>query len=128
MKNSVQERQRRILGLSLYALALVWGLINVRYPITGVPYLLFAVAVASTITYWCIVDGHAAGHPILHSFYWLIFFLWPLAVPIYLLWARRLRGLGFALLHAIGLFGVCLLAFLLAGYLIYGNAWFGRLP
>ena len=38
----------------------------------------------------------------------------------------RLRGLGFALLHAIGLFGVALLAFLLAGYLIYGNAWFGR--
>ena len=45
---------------------------------------------------------------------------------VFLIFTGRLRGLGFALLHAIGLFGVALLAFLLAGYLIYGNAWFGR--
>jgi len=127
MKNSVQIRLRCILGLSLYALAALWGLINVRHPTSGPLTLVFEVAVASTITYWCIVDGRIAGHPILYSFYWLIFFLWPLAVPIYLLWARRLCGLGFALLHAIGLFAVALLAFFLAGYLIYGNAWFGRL-
>src|SRR5271157_2809879 len=127
MKNSVQKRLRRILGLSLYALAVVWGLVQFCYPIDQVLYLLFAATFAFTITYWCIVDGRIAGRPILHSFYWLIFFLWPLAVPIYLIWARRLRGLGFALLHAIGLYGVCFLAFHLAGCLIYGNAWFGRL-
>lgn len=45
---------------------------------------------------------------------------------VFLIFTGRLRGLGFALLHAIGLFAVALLAFLLAGYLIYGNAWFGR--
>jgi len=111
MKNSIQERMRFVLGLSLYALAALWGMVQVPYPIGGVPYLLFVLALASTMTYWCIVDGRVAGRPILYSFYWLIFFLWPLAVPIYLVWARRLRGLGFALLHAVGLFGVNFLAF-----------------
>jgi len=127
MTNSVQIRLRRILGLSLYALAALWGLINVGYSTSGPLTLVFGATFASTITYWCIVDARIAGHPILYSFYWLIFLLWPLGVPIYLLWARKLRGLGSALLHVIGLFAVALLAYLLAGYLVYGNAWFGRL-
>ena len=124
MTTSVQERLRHVLGFSLYCLAVVWSLIEVRYPISGVPYLLFAAAFAVTMTYWCIVDSRVAGRPILHSFYWLIFLLWPIAVPIYLIWARGLRGLGFALLHAIGLLGVSFIAYQVTGYLIYGNLWF----
>ena len=124
MNNAVQKKLRRVLGLSLYALAAAWGLFPVVHPEHGVLYLLLIAGFSSTITYWCIVDARVIGRPILFSFYWLIFFFWPIAVPIYLIWARRLRGLGFALLHYAGLCGVCLIVFNAAGYLTYGNAWF----
>jgi hypothetical protein len=128
MNNSIQRRLRRVLGVSLYALAVAWGLFQVFHPNSGALYLLFAAAFSFTMTYWCIVDGRVFGRPILRSFYWLIFFLWPIAVPIYLIWARRLRGLGFALLHFIGLYAVCLVAYSVAGYLTYGDAWFSPPP
>ena len=51
MNQYVQERLRRILGIAVYALALAWGIIQVRYPISNVLCLLFAVAFTSTITY-----------------------------------------------------------------------------
>jgi hypothetical protein len=125
MNNGAQRRLRRVLGLSLYAIMAASGLLGVLLPNSGDWLsLFFAVAFAFTVTYWCIVDGRVVGHPILTSFYWLMFFLWPVAVPIYLIWTRGLRGLGFALLHAIGLWGISLVVFHAVGYLTYGRLWF----
>ncbi len=127
MNASAQRRLRSLLGASLYILAALWGVYLISFPGNGPLYLLFVVMFSVTMTYWCIVDGRNAGRPILHSFYWLIFFLWPIPVPIYLVWARRLKGLGFAMLHAIGVYGACFVAYNVAGYLAYGNIWFSRL-
>jgi len=46
-------------------------------------------------------------------------------VPIYLLWARRLRGLGILLLHGISLLLTYVAAFLATAYLAYGERLLG---
>jgi hypothetical protein len=128
MNRTADERLRRILGFSLYLLAALWGLLPVLYSQYLVLYLPFAAIISFTMTYWCIVDGRIVGHPILNSFYWLIFFFWPIAVPIQLFRSRGLRGLGFALLHFAGIYGVCFIVFHVAGYSAYGSAWFSFPP
>jgi hypothetical protein len=112
-----QGRQRKLLGISLYGLAALWGFNLILFPGNGAAYWLFGVGFSATMSCWCIADGRVAGRPILRSFYWLIYFLWPIAVPIYLIWARGLKGLGFALFHAFWLYGVCLAACILGGCL-----------
>jgi hypothetical protein len=76
-----------------------------------------------TMTYWCIVDSQIRGFPLLHSFYWIIFFLWPVAIPVYLIWSRKLWGLALTIINAIGLYGTILVSNHLAGYFFYGDAW-----
>jgi hypothetical protein len=128
MPHAFQRRQRRILGVSLYAYAIGWGVLSVLHPHNDATYLLLDVALCPVVTYWCIVDGRLAGHPILLSFHQLILFAWPIAVPAYLTWSRGLRGLGFALLHTVGLCAAWLLALNATGYLVYGARWPGFIP
>ena len=84
---------------------------------------MLPLAMCSVVTWWCVVDSRMRGSPIVQSLHWIIFFTWPLAAPVYLIWSRKLRGLGWCLLHAIGLYGSCVLAYHLTGYLAYGDAW-----
>jgi len=121
-----QRRVRLILGLSIYLLTAGWGLCQLFHPESGVLYLAFALGFPLTTTYWCIVDGRILRRPVLYSFYWLIFFFWPIALPAYLVWSRKWRGFGLALVHAIGLYGVCFGAYNLAAYFVYGPIWFHR--
>jgi hypothetical protein len=124
MNNSVQQRVRRVLGVSVYILVAASSLFHVFHPERDRLDLVLGLAFSVTMTYWCIVDSRIAERPVLRSFYWLIFFLWPIAVPIYLVWSRKLRGLGFVLLHFTGLCVVNIVVYNLAGYLAFGNAWF----
>jgi hypothetical protein len=117
---------RRILVTCLYLLVTVSGMVQAIRPQSVVIALLW-VMFASTVTYWCVVDSRAAGRPILQSLHWIIFFTWPIAVPIYLIFSRKLRGLGIAFLHAICLLVVTNLAFHISGYLVYGELWFQNL-
>ncbi|OHB62829.1 MAG: hypothetical protein A2Y76_14665 [Planctomycetes bacterium RBG_13_60_9] len=48
-----------------------------------------------------------------------IFFGWPVGVPIYLFWARGIRGLGLLLLHGSLLILVALGSLVATTYLLY---------
>lgn len=74
---------------------------------------------------WCTVDARLMGWPLVEMARLGIFFGWPVGVPVYLLWSRRLRGLGLLLLHGFLLIVAAACSMLAAGYLLYGTAFFG---
>jgi hypothetical protein len=56
-----------------------------------------AFAMASACTMWCVVDSSMRGQYYPHSFRWLTTITWPLAMPVFLIRTRRLRGALLAL-------------------------------
>jgi hypothetical protein len=68
----------------------------------------------------CSADARLIGRPLVEMARLGIFFGWPVGVPIYLLWARGLRGFGLLLLHGFLLFVTWVCSALAAGYLLYG--------
>jgi hypothetical protein len=87
--------------------------------------LLFAIAVSLGFMWYCTADARLLGRPLLPIARAGIFVLWPAGVPIYLLWARRLRGLGILLLHGISLLLTYVAAFLVTACLAYGERLLG---
>ena len=119
--------RRTVLVTCLYLLVIISGVAQVTRPDNGALRLLLWALPAWSATYWCVIDSRAIGHPIVQSLHWIIFLTWPIAVPAYLVFSRRLRGLGIAVLHAVGLYIVFAMASLLAGYFTYGEPWLRRL-
>jgi len=70
--------------------------------------LLLAIPLSLASLWFCVADAKLAGKTLVEMARLGIFFLWPIGVPIYLLWARNIRGLGVVLLHGILL---CLVGF-----------------
>lgn len=121
-----RRKLRRILVIGFYLLVATWGAV-LTVPLHGhIAFLLLSVLAASMATYLCVLDARMRGRPIVQGVHWIMFFTWPLAVPIYLIYSRRLWGLVLIFIHGIGLFIVLTLAFHLAGYVAYGNWWFER--
>ncbi len=118
-----EKRERFALVLAMYLISVVGSVIGVFRPEESVIGVVPQVAICSIMTYWWVVDSRVRGFPIVQSLHWIILFTWPIAVPIYLIWSRKLRGLGLVFVHAIGLFAVGLAAYHLTGYLAYGEAW-----
>ena len=68
------------------------------------------------------VDSRILGRPMLRVTHEMTCFTWPAAVPVYLVWSRRFRGLGIALLHGVGLTVIGVMAFIVATLLKFGTA------
>jgi hypothetical protein len=85
--------------------------------------LAVGLAFQVIITTFCIVDSKCRGKPLLHSFYWIIFFSWPLSVPIYWVWTRSLKGIVLGVFFVISLVVVSVLAFFATGFLTGGEPW-----
>lgn len=121
------RRQRRNALVFLYAVFLLMGVLNGLLWFSadeGVflrVQLLFAIAVSLGFMWYCTADARLLGKPLLPPARVGIFVLWLAGVPIYLLWARRLRGLGILLLHGISLLLTYVAAFLATAYLAYGE-------
>jgi hypothetical protein len=121
-----QKRLRRVLMIGMYVLVAAWEIVQVSRPSAGMVLLLLTLTTASVATYVCVVDSRMRGRPIVQSVQWIMFFTWPLAVPIYLIHSRRLRGVAITMLHGVGLFITASIALNLAAYAIYGNLWLRR--
>jgi hypothetical protein len=64
---------------------------------------LYTLALALLLTQVCIVDSRIAGKPLVPNTYWLVFILYGLAVPICIVRAHGLRGLGYVAAHFVGM-------------------------
>jgi len=111
-RTSIERSSVKIMVLCLYLLFAASGATQASPLRSSIAALLIHVMIACAATYWCVVDSRIMGRPIVQSIHWIMFFTWPISAPIYLIYSRGLRGLGFAMLHAIGLlvvFAICLL-------------------
>lgn len=107
---------RRLAGVGLYVVTLEQGVLQALRP-EGYMALVYLLAMACLATYWCVLDSQTRQRPILHSFYWLIFAVWPLGAAIYLVWSRGWKGLPLSMLHGLGLVLVYNVGYLPVAYL-----------
>jgi hypothetical protein len=131
----VTERQlrirRRIVLLYLYCLWALWAVYRVltEAPVATESGLrmascaFVALALGSQLGFmwFCTLDARLVGKPLPQLARIGIFLGWPLGVPIYLVWARRFRGVGLLLLHGAGLFLISAIAVLIPLYLRDGS-------
>lgn len=110
-----------------YLLAGAWGVRSVYQPDPTRLNLLFQLLLALAITFRCVVAGRIVAKPLPLSCQGLMVLTWPVAVPAYLFWTRRLWGLGLAVAHGVGMFATSTAAYHLAGYVLYGQEWLRRL-
>lgn len=114
-----QSDYRWLLVVQLYLSTIAWGAVQVFNQNIG-PYLLFGIFMAATATQWTVLDARRRGHSIRHILLLLIVLFWSIAVPIYLIWSRGFRGLGWALLHALGLLLALCLGYYVTVFAVYG--------
>ena len=99
MKNThFNIRRRRFLIAMFYVAAVIWGV----HAAIGQPSILDVALPLLTgflATSACVADAELLGRPLALSIQGFMFFTWPIAVPIYLIWSRRLLGLAIVLAH-----------------------------
>ena len=110
----VWKRRRRAALVVLYVSFALWGAIiglaagpeSDRLPPAFWPRVNLFVAITAGLgaMWFCSSDARLVGRPLIDLARQGIFIGWPLGIPLYLLWARGIRGLGVLLLHGVLLF------------------------
>jgi len=118
---------RRNSIICICALGLLVALAGVRNAIseTRLTDLLIAVVLCAGMATSCIYDARCRGKPMTGAGSMATFFLWPIAVPAYLVWSRGWkRGLLLALGYVVSLLVLYFIPFFVAGYTLWGAAFF----
>ena len=113
---------RRYAVIVLYGLSAFWGVAQLIAPDNAPLYIASALAFAASATLWFVIDRRILAKPQLPILQFLFFFTWPVASLIHLLTSRGLRGLGYWLLHSVGLFVTMCLTFFPAMFLLYWSS------
>lgn len=112
----LSDRAGALLVIQAYILFACWGfLLGTERNSTPIG-LLLALMIAATVSLWCVLDGSSRGQPVVYSFRWLLFLLWPAGVPAYLVWSRRWLGFLLALANVLLAYAVTLLGFCVGYY------------
>ena len=88
--------------LGLYVAQVALGA-TACFTINGAVYWVFSLLVASTAAMWVVFDGQHRGKPLVSIVQLIVMGLWPIAVPVYLITTRGVRGLGWAILNLVGI-------------------------
>jgi hypothetical protein len=113
----------RYIVLGIYVMCVLWG-ITQSLSSNGALGLLGSILFAVLTTGWCVVDSRSRGRPMLSIVQMIVFFSWPVAVPIYLVASRGGRGLAIAAVHAIAMLITMWIAAAATLYIAYGPAAF----
>lgn len=105
--------------LALYGLSAFWGVAQVIAPDNAPLYIASAIAFATSATLWFSTDRRILAKPQVPILQLLFFFTWPVASLIHLPTSRGCRGVGYWLLHSVGLFATMCLTFFPAMFLLY---------
>jgi len=109
-----------------YAIAIAWGVRSIWRGMFSLVDSIVPFALAVGLGTWAIVDARHRGRPIpFLAQPWFILF--GFAVPLYVVWSRRWRGLGWVILHGAGWCVVSMMSAMAFGSLIYGQQWFSAL-
>lgn len=85
--------------------------------------IVISFALSAAMVKLCAADARCRGVPLLVSFYWIIFFTWPISVPVYFLWSRGIKGIVTVVLHVISLVAMCIIVIIVIVYLASPESW-----
>ena len=117
------QRYRNFLLICIYFLFSLWSIRRALFEGIQLADLAISFVLSAAMVKFCAVDSRCRGKTLLLSFHWIIFFTWPISVPIYLLWTRGIKGVGWAVLNIILLVVICSVVFNVTGYLAWGELW-----
>ena len=117
------QRYRSFLLICIYFLFALWSIRRALFESIRLVDLAMSLALSAVMVKFCAVDSRCRGKTLLLSFHWIIFFTWPISVPIYLLCTRGIKGVGWVVLNIILLVLVCSVVFGVTGYLAWGESW-----
>jgi len=106
---------------ALYGLAVFWGIRGIYASEPSRLDLLVQLAFIIALGWWTIVDARRRQRPIpLLARPWF-FLAGGFLVPLYVIWSRRWRGLGWMILHAALWFAVATLVMNVGGWIVFGD-------
>jgi hypothetical protein len=115
MNRNPLTARRTTFVVVIYLLSVLWGAKSV-FEMDPRIRLVFSLALSVFVTQFCIVDSQIRGKPLLRSFHWLIFFTWPISVPIYLIRSRGVKRLHWVVIAVVG--------YIAASWAGYAGMWF----
>ena len=121
-----EKKLRRYRNFLIICIYFLYSLCGVRRALfEGIQFADVAISfvLSAAMVRFCAVDSRCRGKTLLLSFHWIIFFTWPISVPIYLWWTRGIKGIGWVVLNIILLIVMCSVAFSVTGYLMWGDTW-----
>ena len=126
IESSSRDRieRRRNAVLLLYGLSAFWGIAQVVAPGNSTLLIAGGITFATCATLWFTTDRRIVGSAALPIVQFLFFLTWPVGSLVHLLISRGVRGVGYWLLHAAGLFLTMCLTFYPTMFLLY---WLGML-
>ncbi|MHC4970712.1 MAG: hypothetical protein ACYTG3_00085 [Planctomycetota bacterium] len=87
--------------LIAYVLFALRGARDATLPEPCLSDLAMAFLAAIAVTKACVMDSRLVGKPLPRAARWVMFFTWPLAVPVYLVWSRGWVGLAWIAAHLV---------------------------
>jgi hypothetical protein len=116
-------RHTRLLLLFYYLLAELWGIRNIWYWEPSTLDYFVPIALAVALGWWAVVDAKRRGRPIpMVSQPWFVL-LAMLLVPMYMIWSRRWRGVGYLALHAALWYALATATMHVGGIILFGKDW-----
>ena len=80
----------------------------------------YFLMLALVLTHVCIIDGKIIGKPLSIFSYWIVFWLYSLAVPVCIVRSRGWAGLKIVIVHFVGLYVASIISSLVTYFLVYG--------
>lgn len=129
MADQQLRTRRRIVLCYLYGLSALWAVYCVLTAspvetasgvrLAGHTFLALGLAGQLGFMWFCTLDARLVVKPLPQLARIGIFLTWPIAVPIYFVWARQFKGLGLLLLHGVLWILLFLVTFTVLYYLRY---------
>lgn len=123
MQMKSQKRYRLFLIVLVYLITVMVGIRYGIYQYISIEREFFiSLILALILTKICIIDGRIMGKPLSIFSYWLVFILYGIAVPICIVRAHGLRGVGIVIAHFMALMLVFIVSWLITSCLVYGTS------
>jgi hypothetical protein len=117
-----QKRYRAFLIVLVYLIIVMYGISSGIFlgGMLGDRGFFYSIVLAIVLTQICIIDSQIMGKPLSILNYWMVFTFYGIAVPICIIRARGLRGLGILAIHFVGLTLVYNIAWYVTSLILYG--------
>ena len=121
MQMKSQRRYRIFLIVLVYLVAAIYSIgLGISSEVRQRD-LLYSFIIAFLFTQICIVDSRIYGKPLPPNSFWLVLMFYPIAVPILIIRAHGIKGIGFLIIHLLGLILVSIVFCLITTRLVYGS-------